>query len=112
MHIAIVLIKLGGVRLRGESGETLLEDVDAQGLVRRDYHIDAQIKLVTVNQQRICDVSRDHRRFIDIELVKAFNNMDATTLGRVRRLNDPNVTLWLSLAKFCVVGMEVMELVW
>lgn len=67
---------------------------------------------MTVNQQRIRDVSRDHRRFIDIELVKTFNDVDATTLGGVRRLNNPNVTLWLSLAKFCVVGVEVVEFVW
>ena len=67
---------------------------------------------MTVNQQRICDVSRDHRRFIDIELVKTFNDMDATTLGGIRRFNNPNVTLWLGLAKFCVMGVEVVEFVW
>ena len=67
---------------------------------------------MTVNQQRIRDVARDHRRFIDIELVKTFNDVDATTLRGVCRLNDPNVTLWLSLAKFCVVGVEVVEFVW
>ena len=67
---------------------------------------------MTVNQQRIRDVSRDHRRFIDIELVKTFNDVDATALGGVRRLNNPNVTLWLGLAKFCVVCMEVVEFIW
>ena len=80
VHVAIVLIELCRIRLRGKSGEAFFENVDAQWLIRCNYYINAQVELMTVNQQRICDVSRDYRRFIDIELVKTLNDMNAASL--------------------------------
>ena len=38
--------------------------------------------------------------------------MDATSLGGICGLDDPDVALWLRLSKFLVVGVEVMKFVW
>lgn len=59
MHVAIVLVELGGVGLGGESGEAFLVDVDAQWLVRGHHNVDSQVKLVTVNEEWIGDVARN-----------------------------------------------------
>jgi len=37
--------------------------------------------------------------------------MDATTLRRVCRLDNPDIALWLRLLQLLVVSMEVMELI-
>jgi len=49
MHILIVLIDLGGVRLRGKPSKALLEHVDPERLIASDKHIDAQVKLMPVD---------------------------------------------------------------
>ena len=56
MHVLILLVDLLRVRFRGESRQTLLMHVDAQGLVRRHTHIDPQVEFVAVNEQRVGDV--------------------------------------------------------
>jgi len=56
MHVLILLVDLLRVRFRGESRQTLLMHVDAQGFVRRHTHIDPQVEFVAVNEQRVGDV--------------------------------------------------------
>ena len=56
MHILVLLVNLLCVRLRCKASETLLEDVDSERLVARHDHIDSQVKLVAIDQERIGDV--------------------------------------------------------
>ena len=56
MHILVLLVNLLCVRLRCKASETLLEDVDSERLVARHDHIDSQVKLVAIDEERIGDV--------------------------------------------------------
>ena len=56
MHELVLLVDLLRVRLRGKSSQTFLVDVDSQGLVARDHHVNSQVELVAVDQQWVRDV--------------------------------------------------------
>ena len=112
VHIPVVFVELGRVALRCKPRQALLVAVNAQRLVARDHDIDAQIKFVTVDQQRISDVARDDARFVDIELVEGLDDVDSTATRGVCGLHNPNVALRLSLPQLLVVRMEVVELLW
>ena len=51
-----------GVRSRRKTNEAVIVHVDAQRLEGRDGHVDAQVKLVGVNQQRLLNVTLHDQR--------------------------------------------------
>ena len=56
MHVLVLLVNLLSVGLRCKASKTLLENVDSERLVARHDHIDSQVKLVAIDQERIGDV--------------------------------------------------------
>ena len=50
VHKLILLVNFLRVRLRGESRQTLLVHVDSQRLITRDADINAEVKLVSIDQ--------------------------------------------------------------
>ena len=52
---------------------------------------------MAVYQERISDVARDDRGVLNIELIKRLNQMNAAAAGRIGWLDDPYVSLRLSL---------------
>ena len=97
MHVLVVLVKLSRVLLGGKPGQALLVHVDSERLVARHDYVDAQVKLVPVDQERISDVARDDRSILNIELIKRLNQMNAAAAGRIGWLDDPYVSFRLSL---------------
>jgi len=112
MHVAIVLVELGTVGFGGESGESFLENIHSQRLIRGDNHVDSQVELVPVDKQRVRNVARDNRHLVNVQLVQVFNDVNASTTGRVSRLHNPDVALRLCLLQLLVVRVEVVEFVW
>ena len=110
MHVLVRLARLRAVRFRGEARETFLVDVDAQGLVTRYHHVNTQVELVAVDQQRVADVPRDHRHLVVVQVVQVVDNVDATPSRGVGRLDDPRVSLGLSLLELDEVRVELIEL--
>lgn len=45
------------VLVDGEAHQPLIVDVNAPGLQRRDHHVEAQVELEPVNEQRVLDVA-------------------------------------------------------
>ena len=111
MHVLVVLVELGRVLLGGEARQALLVYIHAQWLVARHDHVDPEIELVSVDEERVRDVARNDRSVIDVELLERLNQVDATTARRVCWFDDPHVTLRLRLAELQVVLMEVVELI-
>lgn len=81
VHISVVFVELRRVGLGGEPRQTFLVDVDAEWLVRGHHHVDAQIKLVAIDEQGVRDVARDDRCLVHIELIDVFNDVDAAATG-------------------------------
>jgi len=67
---------------------------------------------VSIDQQRVLNVARDNCQLVNIDVVDVIDDVNTTALRRVSRLDNPHIALWLSLAKFLVVGMEIMEFIW
>ena len=86
-------------------------DVDFHGFVTGNEHIDAQIELVTVNQQWVGNVFADDASFIDIDIVNVIDQIDTSSLARVCRLHDPNIFLAFVLLEFLVVIVKVTKLI-
>ena len=95
MHVAIVLIKFGRVRLRGKSRQTLLIYIDSQRLIRCDYNVNAKVKFMAVDQQWVCNVTGYYRDIVHIQLTDVLDNMYPSSLGRIRWLYDPEISLGL-----------------
>lgn len=96
VHVLIVLVELGSVGFRGKTGETFLKDVHSKRLVASNDYIDSQIKLVPIYEKWVCDVSTDDTEVVDIQIVDIIKNLDTLTLARVTRLDNPNVSPWIS----------------
>ena len=107
----VILILLCTVRLRRKSRKALFKYVNFQRLVASNQDIDSQIKLVAVDKQGICDIPRNNRHFIHIQLIQVLNNRNTSALRRISRLHNPRVTFWFSLLDFLEGGMEVVELI-
>ena len=67
---------------------------------------------MTVDQERVGDVSRDDTSLVHIELIDVLDQVDAFALRGVGWFDDPYVPLWFCLLKFLVVCVELMEFVW
>ena len=86
-------------------------DIDFHRFVTGNEHIDAQIKLVTVNQQWVGNVFADYTSFINIDIVDVIDQVDASSLARVCRFHDPNILLAFVLLEFLVVIVKVTKLI-
>lgn len=71
--------------------------VDSQWFIACDADIDAQVKLVSIDQQRIRDILRYHRSLVHIHIIDVINQEDAIALAGVRRLNNPHILLTFML---------------
>ena len=111
MHVLVLLVDFLSVGLGGKSGQPLLKHIDSERLIASDQNINAQIKLVAVNQQRICDVLADNRGLIHVDVVDIVHNVDATALASVCWLHNPNVLLGLMLLELLVMIVEISELI-
>lgn len=56
MHIPIILVEFCCVRLRGETCQALLVNVESQRLVTSDHNVYSKIEFVAVDQQWIGDI--------------------------------------------------------
>ena len=111
MHELVVFVDLGGVGLTCKPGQSFLENVDSEWLVARDEYVNSQIELVTINKQRISYVSANDRQFINIHIVNVVNKHDASSLGSIGRLNDPNVLFAIVLLQFLVVLVKFAKFI-
>ena len=59
MHVFVILVELGSVCLRSKSSQTFFVNVDPEWLIAGYHHIDSQIELIPVDQQRVRNVSRN-----------------------------------------------------
>lgn len=66
---------------------------------------------MTVNQQRVCYISWDNRKFIDIHIVDVIDKSNTSTLSSISRLNDPNVLLWIMLFQLLIVLIKFSKLI-
>ena len=112
MHVLVGLVDLRGVRLGSESCETLLEDVDSHRLVGGDKHIDTQIELVPIDEQRIGHVPRNNGQLVHIDIVYVVDELDASALGSISWFDDPDVLLRVVLLELLVVLVELPKLIW
>jgi hypothetical protein len=97
VHVLVRLVDFLRVRFGGEPGKALLENIDSHRLVSSNKHVDSQVELVPINQERVRDVLGDDAGFVDVHVVDIVNEVDATTLACVGRLDNPNVFLALML---------------
>lgn len=67
---------------------------------------------MTVDQQGVRDVLADDTGLIDVNIIDVVNEVDATALTSVCRLDDPHILLGLVLLELLVMIVEVTELVW
>jgi len=111
MHVLVVFVDLGGIGLTCKPRQSFLENVYSQRLVTRDKHVNSEIKLMTIYQQRIGDVSANNRQFINIHVVDVVNQHDASSLGSVGGLNNPNVLFAIMLLQFLVVLIEFSKFI-
>ena len=86
-------------------------DVDFHRFVTGNEHIDAQIELVTVNQQWVSNVLADDTSLIDIDIVDIINKVNSSSLTRVCRFHDPDIFLAFVLLEFLVVIVKVTKLI-
>jgi hypothetical protein len=111
VHVPVVLVDLLRVGLRGKTGQSLLIDINLHGFITSYEGVDSQIKLVTINQERIRDVLADNRSLIHIHIIDIIHQVDASPLARVGRLHNPYILLALVLLQFLIVIVEVAELI-
>ena len=57
VHVLVVLVYLGGVGLRGEPSEALLEHIDPQRLIAGNQNVDAKVKLMPIYEEGVGNVS-------------------------------------------------------
>ena len=93
MHEFVLLVYLLGIGFACKSGKTFLEDINLQRFVASDHNIDTEVKLVTVDQQRVRDVLADHRGLVHINVIDIINQIDAFTLARVCWFYYPHIFL-------------------
>ena len=96
------------VFLGGEPGQSLLEEVNFQGVKARHKRIDSQIVLEAVDKVRIRDVLRDYEAWLPFYFLLASNNLDSTAARRCARLHDVHVLVVVRLS----VHRELPEVVW
>ena len=88
-----------------------MEDVDSERFVTRDYYIDSQVKLVTINQKRVRNILRNDASLVNVHIVDVVYDVDTAALTGVGWLDDPHVFLALVLLKLLVMVVKVTEFV-
>lgn len=73
MNISVLLGRVGGISLSSKPSKTFLVDVDSEGVETSHEDVDPQIKFVSVDEERVWNVFRDHARFIEIDLINVIN---------------------------------------
>ena len=111
MHIPVILVDLLSVSLRCKSSQSLLVHIHLHWLVASYKHIDPKVKLVTVDQQRICDVFTNDRGLIHVHVIYVIDKVDSSSLAGISRLHDPHIFLTFVLLQFLVVVVEISELI-
>ena len=112
MHVLVILVDLLRVSLRCKSRQTFLVYVNFKRLVTRDYDIDTQVKLVSVDQQWIGDVLGDDARLVHVDIVDVVDDVDASALTRICWFDNPNILFALMLLQLLIMVVKVAELVW
>ena len=82
------------ILLSRKTRKPILVDIEAQRINRCQGNVNAQVKLVAVNQERLTDVLTDNRLYAFGYLVDIVRDEDAFTLRRGSRLADPG-HVWL-----------------
>jgi len=77
---------------RCEAGEAFFVDVDPQRIQRGDEHVDSQVELVTIDQQRVAYVPLDHGWFVYCDFGRVFNEIDASSSRQIIGLDYPCVS--------------------
>jgi hypothetical protein len=108
VHVLIALGGLCAVGLWCKSRETLFVDINAQRLVARDANVQSQVKFMTVDQERIWNIPRNHTLLLHIDIVDLINDFDAFALTAIHRLDNPSVALWLCLLQLA----EMRDKLW
>lgn len=67
---------------------------------------------MSVNEEWICDVSRNDRSIIDIDIVDIVHDVDTFTLAGISRLDDPYILLRIMLLQLLVMSIKVAEFIW
>jgi hypothetical protein len=67
---------------------------------------------MSINQQRICNVLTNNRRFVNIHIINVVYYVNTFALTTVCRLNNPHVLFALVLLQFLVVIVEIPKLFW
>lgn len=111
MHKTVVFIDLLRVSLGRKASKTFLEHVNAQRLVASDAHIQPQVELMTVDEERVCNVLRNNRSFVNIYVVDIIHQVNTFALTGVCGLDDPDILLAFMLLQLLVVIVKVTELV-
>lgn len=111
MHVLVVLVDFRRVCFRSETGQALLENINTQGLITSNQNVDAEVELVTVDQERVSHVTRDDRSVVHIYIVDVVHNVDTLALAGVGWLNDPYILLRIMLLEFLVMSVEISELI-
>ena len=66
---------------------------------------------MTIYEKRIRHIPRYDRCFINVELIKRFNDMNAASTRRVCWFHNPNIPFRLSLPQLLIMSMEVVKLI-
>jgi hypothetical protein len=78
MHKLVLFVTIVLVFLRSKSREAFFENIDSQRVYARQKHVDAQIKLIAVYEQRVRDVLGDHGYFIELDFADIVDDVDAS----------------------------------
>jgi hypothetical protein len=111
MHELIVFIYLLGVGLTGKSSQTLLVYIHSQWLIWGYEYINAQIKLVAVDEKWIRNVPWNNWKIIILQIFNIVEKMNTTTSTEICWLDNPNILLRLFLCKHLIMGLEFSKLV-
>lgn len=66
---------------------------------------------MTIDQKRICYISGNYGEFVHIYIVDVIDEADASTLGSVSRLDDPNIFLAVMLLQLLVMLVEFSKFI-
>lgn len=89
VHIGLYAIKVVG--LAREAHESLVVDVDLQGIEICNEHIESQVEFQAVDKERVLYVPADDQRFILGDLRDVVDHEDALPLRAGLGLDDPQI---------------------
>lgn len=86
--------------------------INSKWFIRSDANIYTQIKLVSVDQKRVCHVFAYDRRLFNVNVINIIDEIYTFSLATICWFYDPNVFFAFMLLQFLIVVVEVTELVW